>query len=125
MRQQQSRLESLDVAVVIVTFENTSLAQRYAEKTELRWPLLVDDQRKLYRAYGMEHGGWWNVWGWPAWKIYARLLWKGRRLQKATGDTQQLGGDIVVDPAGIVRLHWIGSGPADRPSVDELLSVVQ
>jgi hypothetical protein len=31
----------------------------------------------------------------------------------------------LIDPGRIVRLHHVGNGPADRPSVKELLAVVR
>jgi hypothetical protein len=117
-------MESLDLAVVVVTFEKAAIARGYAESSGLLWPLLLDEDRQLYYACGMEQGGMWDVWGWSSWKVYAQLLAKGRNLQRPTNDTKQLGGDVIVDPKGIVRLHWVGSGPADRPSVDRLLGTV-
>jgi hypothetical protein len=31
---------------------------------------------------------------------------------------------VLIDPAGLVRFHHVGSGPGDRPSVDLLLEVL-
>ncbi len=31
---------------------------------------------------------------------------------------------MLIGPDGIVRLHHIGSGPADRPGVDVILQVI-
>ncbi len=36
----------------------------------------------------------------------------------------QQGGDVLVDPQGIVRFHHIGTGPADRPPVQRILNVI-
>jgi hypothetical protein len=125
LRQHKPDLEAQSVNLVVVTFDSAVIARGYADRTGIVWPLLLDDQRQLYRAYGMEQGGMWDVWGWSSWMTYAKLLWKGRKLQPPTGDTRQLGGDVIVDPHGIVRLHWIGSGPADRPSVEFLLEAIR
>ena len=92
--------------------------------TDLAWPPLVDQERSLYRAYGMGHGRRRDILGLASWKAYAKLVAGGRRLHRPTGDTRQLGGDLLIDPQGVVRLHHVGSGPADRPSVDQLLAVV-
>jgi hypothetical protein len=125
LRQHSREFESHATNVAVVTFDSAVIARGYADRTGMLWPLLLDNERQLYRAYGMEQGGMWDVWGWSSWKTYAKLLWKGRRLQRPTGDTRQLGGDVIVDPTGIVRLQWIGSGPADRPSVEFLLEVIR
>jgi hypothetical protein len=49
----------------------------------------------------------------------------GSTTQAHAADTSQLGGDVLVDPAGTVRFLHIGSGPADRPSVAEILQARQ
>ncbi len=111
--------------VVVVTFECGPLAQAYVRETELRWPLLIDESRALYSAYGMDHGRWWDIWGPASWWAYGKLLLRGRRLHRSDGDVNQLGGDVLIDPANMIRLHHVGSGPADRPSVSSLLKVVR
>jgi len=46
-------------------------------------------------------------------------------LKKSSGDIHQRGGDVLIDPHGIVRFHHVGSGPANRPAVDSLLRYVE
>lgn len=101
------------------------MAQVYVRDTQLTWPILVDESLTLYAAYGMERGRWWEIWAPASWWMYAKLLLRGRRLQRSAGDPGQLGGDVLVDPRGIVRLHHIGRGPADRPGVEAILAVVR
>ena len=97
----------------------------YVRETELRWPLLVDDERTLYSAYGMERGSMWNIFGPASCWAYLKLMLRGRRLRLPGSDVHQLGGDVLIDPQGIVRLHHIGSGPADRPTLSALLERIQ
>lgn len=97
------------------------MAMAYVDSTELSWPLLVDQDRSLYEAYGMQRGTWWNIYGPPAIGIYLRLLIRGRKLETAGSDVSQLGGDVLIDPAGLVRGHHVGAGPADRPTISTLL----
>lgn len=125
MREHERELESIGLQVVIVTFEAGPLAQAYVRKTNLRWPLLVDASRTLYFAYGMKRGRWLDILGPAAWWVYAKLLVRGRRLHRVSGDVRQLGGDVLIDPAGIVRLHHIGTGPAARPPVSAIIDAVR
>lgn len=125
MRDQQQRIASLDLAVAVVTFGPAWLAEAYVAETNLPWPLLLDEQRSLFDAYGMGRGDVWNVWGPPAWGAYFKLFAKGRMLKRPHGDVNQLGGDVLIDPEGIVRLHHVGKGPADRPPVERLLAMVE
>lgn len=99
--------------------------ENYVRDTGLDWPILIDESLALYHAYGMERGTLWQVWGPPSWWAYIKLLARGRRLRRISGDVLQLGGDVLIAPDGTVRYHYVGRGPADRPSVAELLSVVR
>ena len=118
-------LDGLGVAVLVVTFELGFLARAYVEETHLAWPLLVDEARSLYAAYGMLRGRVWDIWGPANWPAFARIVAHGGRPRLPTGDVSQLGGDVLIDPGGVVRLHHVGRGPADRPPVESLLAVVR
>jgi hypothetical protein len=69
----------------------------------------------------MHRGHLWNIWGLRAWWAYAKALARGRLPRYSGADMRQLGGDVLVDPAGIVRFHDVGSGPADWPPVAAIL----
>ena len=111
--------------VRIVTFDDDFMAKLYVKQTELEWPLLLDVDRQLYRGYHMEVGSWWSILNPVSIAKYVGLLLRGQRLQKSGSDYRQLGGDILVDAAGIVRLHHVSQNPHDRPAVDELLAVIR
>jgi len=107
--------------VVIVTFEASTFARTYVDETGLRWPILVDETRSLYRAYGMLRGRLRDIWGPRTWWAYAKELLRGRTPRPAHADTSQLGGDVLIDSSGVVRLRHVGSGPADRPSIESII----
>lgn len=111
--------------VVVVTFEADFLARSYMKETKLTWPILVDADRKLYKAYDMLSAGFWNIWGPKTWWAYLKEICKGRLPRKSTGDVNQRGGDILIDPTGVIRFHHVGEGPADRPAIDSILSIIK
>lgn len=113
------------MAIVVVTFEAGYLAQQYVSETGITWPLLIDEQRKVYEAYGMLHASFWDIWGPQTWWVYFREALAGHMPKKSDGDISQRGGDVLLDPGGIVRLHHVGTGPADRPSVDAIQKVLR
>ncbi len=108
--------------IAVVTFENDSFARSYVVETSLTWPLLVDDTRETYRNYGMFSASLWDVWGPKSWWAYIRGLIKGEKLRRSEGDIYQRGGDVLIDPNGIVSLHHVGVGPADRPAIETILN---
>lgn len=124
MQQHERTFQELDTRIVVVTFERGRPARAYADDTNLGWPILVDETRALYWAYGMLRGKAWDLWGPRTWWAYAKELFRGRapRATDLDSDTSQLGGDVLVDPSGTVRLLHVGSGPADRPSIATLVA---
>ena len=110
--------------IAVVTFENDFFARGYVAETSLTWPLLVDDTRETYRKNGMLSASFWDIWGPKTWWAYLKEVIKGEKLRKSEGDVYQRGGDVLIDPNGIVSLHHIGVGPADRPAIETILSKV-
>lgn len=110
--------------MVVVTFEAEFLARAYIEDTNLEWPLLVDEKREIFKAYDMLSAGFLDIWGPRTWWAYMKEIIKGRFPKKSAGDVSQRGGDVLIDPAGFVRLHHIGKGPADRPLPQAILRII-
>ncbi len=114
----------LGVSVLIVTFEEKEAAKKWHNKIEISWPLLLDEDRSLYHHYGMFKAKFWDIWSFKTMIAYTKELLKGQTPSAASGDIQQCGGDILIDTNGIVRFHHVGDGPADRPSVENILSEI-
>ena len=124
MRERETEFGGWGLKVVVVTFAHDFLARSYVEDTGLTWPLLIDSDRQQYRSYDMLEASFLDVWGPKSWLVYGRELLKGRRLEKSEDDIYQRGGDVLIDPGGIVRLHHVGSGPADRPEADTIFKMI-
>ena len=125
LRHRKEDLEQLDVRVKIVTFDSESLGEWYTANTGLEWPILLDAARDLYRGYGLLSGSWWTLSRPSAiWK-YVKLIIAGHGSLKKGKDIRQLGGDVLIDPQGIVRLHSVCTTPFDRPEIDSILDVVR
>ena len=125
MRQRKAELHELGVQVAIVTFEGDRFARAYVSDTNLEWPVLIDSDRTLYGAYGMGRGRLWQIYSPATIASYLKLMIRGRRPRVATGDTYQLGGDVLIDPEGIIRILHVSEDPADRPEVEDILRVVR
>ena len=125
LQQQEHVFREKNTKIVIITFEASYFARAYAQETGQKWPILVDETRNAYRAYNMLSASFWDVWGPRTWWAYGKEFAKGNFLKKSDGDVQQRGGNVLIDPSGIVRLHHVGDGPADRPSVASILAAIQ
>ena len=122
MQQAEDELVRLGVQPLAVTFEGADAARAYVAETGLRWPLLVDAERRLYRAYEMRKARLRHLWGAATLRAYWREARLGQFPRLPRADTAQQGGDVLIDPAGLVRFHHVGRGPADRPPVAALLA---
>lgn len=118
-------MDATDVRVSVVAFDADAMARDYVNETGLPWPLLIDSKQSLYAAYGMTRGSWWAIYGPPTIWGYIKLILGGRRPGRPGKDWRQLGGDVLIDPQGIVRVHFVSAGPLDRPTVDSLLEVIE
>ena len=124
LQQAHDEFERRGVQVLVITFESPVHAREYQGVVSLKWPLLIDEERRMYAAYGMAAGRWRKLLGPRACLTYARLLIRGRRLRPVHGDVRQLGCNVIIDDKGLVRLHHVAHSPADRPKVAQLLSVI-
>ena len=121
----RDRLDELgDAAIVLITFTRTRNLKGYRARLGLPFPVLADEDRAVYRAYGLGRGSVWRVYGWRTLRRYWQLLRQGRELGRPSEDTLQLGGDFVVAPDGTLAYAFRSTGPDDRPEVDDLIRVV-
>jgi hypothetical protein len=121
----QERIDQLGTALFVAFDRPERLRDALLHGLEVPYPVLVDGGRSAYRAWGLERGSMLSIWGDPhVWRRYASELVHGARFRRPGTDTLQLGGDFVVDPAGIVAY----SRPQrrdDRPPVAELLRALE
>lgn len=118
--QHEDEFKRLNTEVVVISFGTPTLARTWLEETCAPFTMLLDQERAVYRAYGLRRS--WNVK--TAW-AYGWLLLRGRKLGDIQEDPNQLGGDFIVDAKGIVRLTYPSRDAADRPSVSDLLGVLR
>ena len=89
-------------------------------------PLLADEERAVYKAYGMRVGSIRDIYGPDTIRKYAELIRKGMKMRlKTDEDTRQLGGDVIIGPDGRVILAHCSKNQADRPRVDTLVAAIR
>lgn len=124
LRQYTGEFKQSNTQALIISFGSDYWARLWLQETGSPFPLLLDPQRSVYRAYDLERSllRSWNLRtiGFYARALLSRSAWRGIQ-----GDSSQLGGDFVVDADGLIRLAYRSHDPTDRPSVRELLSVLR
>lgn len=123
MRDKQSEFSARGARIVTISFGPAAKAPAWLEETRSAFPLLVDARRETYRAYGMRrslHGSW-NI---ATVRRYRQLMRDGHEWRGIQGDSLQLGGDVIVDADGTVRLLHPSKSPTDRASPQSLLAAL-
>ena len=110
---------------IAVTFEKNVNNLPITGLTPLDDDYYLDQEKKLYHYFGMFSASFLDIWGPKTWYAYARALLRGQRLQKSHGDIHQRGGDVLIDPEGIIRMHYVSSGPGDRPDIKPILDCIE
>ena len=124
MCQHQDEFKRLNTEVLIVSFGALPLAQAWLEETCAPFRLLLDPERTVYQAYGLERS-FWRSWNLKTMRRYVQLMRDGRQWRGIQGDSTQLGGDFIVDAGGMVRLAYRSHDPTDRPSAEQLLAILR
>lgn len=108
----------------IVSFDDRERAIQYLNDANVGFELLLDPTQDLYRKYKMEKASLWALINPLAILKYTWLIVTGTMPGKPGKDVKQLGGDVLIDPDGVIRYHFVSEGPLDRPSVDNLLNEI-
>jgi len=114
----------LSTKVLVISFGAERWALAWLRETGTPFPLLLDPDRRVYRAYGLERSAL-RTWTPRVVWYYVRHLAAGRRLRPVQGDPSQLGGDFIVAADGIVRFAHRSRDPVDRPPVARLLEALR
>ena len=119
-------LDGTGVRVVAVSFDTPARVGRYAAAFGRGVLFLCDPERLTYRRLGLGQASRARVWLHPAvWRAYWRLLRAGVRPAAPAGDTQQLGGDVVLSAELHVVWVYRSHGPEDRPALAEIRRQLQ
>ncbi|MBN1665909.1 MAG: AhpC/TSA family protein [Anaerolineales bacterium] len=121
----QDEFTELNARVFIVSFGTLPAVQAWLKDTCVDFSVLLDRERSVYSAYGLERSFWRSRNLKTLW-LYARKHLAGQALHSSHGDdTSQLGGDFIVDKNGLMQYVYPSHDPTDRPPVDDLLLVLK
>lgn len=124
LRHFEDAFRRLGVQVLIISFGAEHWARAWVQETGSPYPLLLDPERATYQAYGLG-SSFIRVWSPKVMWRYLTLLLQGRKMQPVQGDPHQLGGDVIVDAEGVIRLIHRSKDPVDRPPMEKLLAVLR
>lgn len=112
---------------MLVSFSDRAKVDAYTNSHQLPFPVLVDSDRVIYRAYGLGRAPAADIWNRQTARRYLQIIRSNglTGLRRPSEDTRQLGGDFIIDVDGTLAYGYWSQGPADRPSVDELTAALE
>jgi hypothetical protein len=122
----KGEFDAAGVTIVVISFAEPSLLLAYQRLQQWPFVLLSDPAREAYRCFGLERLRVHRLFSLSTLRLYASLLWKGRKLQNyGPDDYYQGGGDFLVRRDGTLLFAHRSRTPADRPSVSTLLEAIR
>jgi len=121
----QDEIAALNTRVFVISFGTLPAVQQWMSETCTTFTVLLDRERTVYTAYGLERSYLRSRTLKTRWYYFKAWL-SGKKTHNSHGDdTSQLGGDFIVDKNGLLCLAYPSHDPTDRPPVDDLLKVLQ
>src|SRR3954463_8118244 len=100
LRDRHSELKATGGDVVVIGMGWPEMASHFKAEERLPFTLLVDQERKTYRALGLKRGGVLDVAGPRVWRKGLKSLAAGNKNKIPKQDPMQLGGAVVVGTSG-------------------------
>ena len=127
MLERKDDLADIPASVLLIAYDEPSLLEaKMLHDLALSFPLALDSARTSYAQWGLGRTNLFGAMLSPSlnWR-YLRLLLAGERFLGFAPDMFQLGGDFVVDGAGVIRFAHRMRNNGDRAPVAELFSALR
>ena len=123
MREAHPEIEALGARALAVA-TGADFQARQLMGDGLPFPALVDPDKELYRALGIERISW-DQWIRPStWRRY--IAARGGECQgRLTGDVLQAPGVVILDASHTIRYLYRGRTLADYPPLGEILDALR
>lgn len=113
------------VGIVVISFAEPERLAPYQEHHHWPFILLADPKRIAYQAFALKRLSLLRVFSPSTLRLYIRLLREGKKIQSyGKDDYYQAGGDFLIDRQGDILFAHRSQNPADRPSIEKLLEVI-
>lgn len=123
--QYKEEFSQLDTRVLIISFGTLPAVQAWLKETCTTFDVLLDREREVYNAYGLERSFWRSRNLKTIWKVATHRLAGRPSYHSHRDDTTQLGGDFIIDQNGILQMAYRSHDPTDRPSAKYLLEFLR
>jgi hypothetical protein len=120
-------LRDLGAELLAVSLTPPARAAAYLSRYPMPFRVAVDPDHAVYDAFGLGRTRWTEILSPRSIGRYLKAIFRGTLPRKPVKgeDLLQLGGDVVVDAAGVIRYLYRSRTATDRPPAHALLAAVR
>lgn len=124
MRAHQSEFEKRGAKLAAVGLGDFNFAQAFLEETGITFPLLVDDERKAYKALELKEANILHLVRSDNMRRRSEAKAAGHRQRGIKKNPFQLGGSFVFGPGNVDRFVHVSETFGDNAPVSSLLAAL-
>jgi hypothetical protein len=124
LRGHEERFHRAGAALAAVGLGDRHYARRFREEAGIGFPLLLDEERRAYRAAGLRQANLLHVLRRDNSRARARAQAAGHRQRRLGKDPFQLGGSFVFAPGNVDLYAHLSETFGDNAPVEDLLHAV-
>ncbi len=124
MRDHEQAFRDKGAQLAAIGLGDAHYAQVFREETEITFPLLVDAERRAYRAVGLLNGSLLHLFRRDNSLARKRARAAGHRQHKLGKNPFQLGGSFVLGPGNVDLYMHISQTFGDTAPTDDLLAAI-
>ena len=125
MREHEEAFRAAGARLAAVGLGHREYARAFREDTGIAFPLLIDEERRAYRAAGLRKASLLHLLRRDNATARTRARQAGHRQHRLGQNPFQLGGSFVFAPGNVVRFAHVSETFGDNASPDVLLAAVR
>jgi methylphosphotriester-DNA--protein-cysteine methyltransferase len=124
LREQQDAFKKRGAKLAAIGLGDRNYARIFREETGITFPLLIDEQRKAYRAAGLRNANVLHLLRSDNFSARQRAQSAGHSQHRLGQNPFQLGGSFVFGPGNVDRFAHVSRTFGDNASIEALLGAL-
>jgi hypothetical protein len=124
LREHEQKLKEKGATIAVVGLGDVNYARSFREDTGIKFPLLIDEERKAYRALGLKKASLLHLFRKDNLLARKRAKAGGHRQVRLGKDPMQLGGSFVFGPGNVDRMAHVSETFGDNASPEAILEAI-
>lgn len=125
MRDSEDEIRRAGATIAAIGLGDRRYAAAFKEETGIAFPLLIDEERRAYRAAGLKVGSVLHVFRSDNFAARRRAKAAGHRQHRLGANPFQLGGSFIFGPGDVDRFAHLSETFGDNASTADILAALR